>query len=384
MTKRWGSIAALGLAIAAGGATAFQLAPMGSRFEARLTNETPNWLAAVAGKVGVLLKEPVHEEITQLAYGCPIDPSGLPTDKGCMGGDHGFANHFVIYGVRWNDLPPFMLQPGEGARCKKVLNPLANACNVGQTVRFSTQPDCWYCLFKEAQEKAARVKITGCQKGLGHSRGNLMTRSHFGDLQFLHAMANEEAVPPEVTRQKIIEWAEFTWKIAEGKIKPGTQLRTINIPVIQEHFGCSEWTVADIYILGRNPQLLPYVQQIAFGSLLHTVQDSFAAGHAQREESAPGGICPASDFPHPPRLIEFHGYAQQDGHAHDRQDAREALVGNGSSDWPAAVAATRHLVTLRDAGLSWEQVKPAVECLFALVPEARPSGPGEMFTRVPS
>jgi hypothetical protein len=358
---------------------AFQLAPMGSQFEAKLTNETPNWLAKVAGKVGVLLKEPVHEEITQLAFGCPVSPSDLQTDQSCLGGDHGFANHFVIYGVRWNDLPPFRLNNNEGRGCKKILLPLAAACNTSQTVRFATQPDCWYCLFQEAQRSAEKRKIAGCQKGKGIRRGNLMTRSHFGDLQFLHAMANEDGVPPNETRKKVLEWLEFAWKVATREIRPQTRLNAVGIPTIAEHFGCTEWTVADIYILGRNDRLLPRVHEIALGSVLHTVQDSFAGGHTTRESVAPPEICPGTTIAKPPRVVEFHSYIGQDAHKHDARDTRQAMVEALPSQWPLAVEATRQLFELFENRTGWADAKPYLECVFDLAPDARNSSGGDLL-----
>src|SRR5439155_354136 len=150
---------------------AFQIAPLGSRFEARLTNETEARLATIAGLVGVLLKSPVHEEITQLGFGCPVDKEELVNDDSCGGGDAGFVNPYVIYGVRWNDLPPFRLNTGQGEKCRKYGVLAARACNVEQTVRFSTQPDCWYCLFKEAEKRAATKKLTGCEKGSQYEQG---------------------------------------------------------------------------------------------------------------------------------------------------------------------------------------------------------------------
>ena len=71
------------VAVAAGGpalssaAVAFQIAPMGSAFESKLTNETENSLAKAADRLGVLIKGRVHEEITQIGMGCPIEPAQL-------------------------------------------------------------------------------------------------------------------------------------------------------------------------------------------------------------------------------------------------------------------------------------------------------------------
>lgn len=358
----------------------FQLAPLGSQFEAKLTNETPSWLGSVAGQLGLLLKSPVHEEITQLAHGCPQDLPLLSTNVDCAGADRGFASPYVIYGVRWNDLPPFRLTDKEGAQCKR-LRIAGNACNPSQTIRFSTQPECWLCLFNDAEQTAQKKKITGCAKGEPFARGNLMTRSHFGDLQFLHGMASENDVGPEVTREKVLGWLEFAWKVSSREIKPDVPLKSLDIDVMQEHFGCSEWTAADIYILGRTQHLLPRITQIAFGSVLHTVQDSFAAGHVSREETAEAVQCPGTLWPRPPRVLQFHSYGDQDGKKHDAGDNRVALVSAAADQWPLAVEATRNLLEFREAAASWAAVKPYVECLFDLGATAKASAAGDQFRR---
>jgi hypothetical protein len=360
---------------------AFQLAPMGSEFEARLTNETPAWLAVVAGRIGVLLKEPVHEEITQLGFGCPVEVGQLSNDTACRGADRGFASPYVIYGVRWNDLPPFRLRHNEGGSCRKFLVPTA-ACKVDQTVRFSTQPECWYCMFNEAKVKAATRTISGCRKGKGISRGNLLTRSHFGDLQFLHAMAHADGVPASATRQEVMDWLEFAWKVSTREIKADVFLKSIQIPGIQEHFGCSEWRVADIYILGRNQDLLPKLNHIAFGSVLHTVQDSFAGGHTSRESKAASESCPGTAIPRPPRILEFHSYVGQDGHKHDTRDSRPAMIEGSEQRWPEAVEATRRLFELNDSAAKWDDAKLYIACVMDLAPDSRPSSPGDDFRRV--
>ena len=66
---------AAGVLVLSEASMAFQIAPMGSAFESKMTNETENSLATVAGRLGVLIKGRVHEEITQIGMGCPIEPS---------------------------------------------------------------------------------------------------------------------------------------------------------------------------------------------------------------------------------------------------------------------------------------------------------------------
>ncbi len=364
-------------------AGAFQIAPLGSKFEARLTKETDSHLGRIAGAVGVLVKEPVHEEITQLGFGCPVDRDKLVDDGSCRGGDAGYVNPFVIYGVRWNDLPPFRLNVGQGDKCKKYFFINQRACSSDQTVRFATQPDCWYCLFKEAERKATTKKITGCEKGPKYEQGNMMTRSHFGDLQFLHSMANEEGTAPELTRQKILDWIQFAWRVFTKEVAPNTLLRSLDIATIKEHFGCSEWTVADIYILGRTERLLSRIDDIAFGSILHTVQDSFAAAHVTRDTPVQGEQCSSSLKQHRPgRIVEFHTYGAQDGKKHDEGDYRSAMAIGSRDRWPDAVEATRVLFEFYNANATWETARPYVECLFELSPKNRPASPGEHFRRV--
>lgn len=358
-------------------AMAFQIAPMGSAFESKLTNETEDSLADVAGRLGVLIKGRVHEEITQIAMGCPVEPANLAQDATCSTRDLPFVTPYVIYGVRWNDLPPFKLLPDEG-NCTY----LGKSCNVSQTIRFSTQPLCWYCLFKDAEKKAQTKPIVGCSKAQGTFHGNVMTRSHFGDLQFLHAMASEEGVHPGATRAKVLDWLEFAWKVSSREIKPDTFLRDIENTTLKEHFGCTQWRVSDLYILGHQDKLLPYLHHVAFGSVLHTVQDSFAGAHSSREATPPSGMCKDTAFAQPRRIVELHTYGTQDGGLHDEQDTRDAMTRVSAADkWPDAVEATRNLARFYDDRARWSEVQPYMQCLFELADERKDSSPGEPYRR---
>ena len=85
---------AAGVFVLSSASMAFQIAPMGSAFESKLTNETENSLATVAGRVGVLIKGRVHEEITQIGMGCPIEPGTLAQDVSCSFRDLPFATPY--------------------------------------------------------------------------------------------------------------------------------------------------------------------------------------------------------------------------------------------------------------------------------------------------
>ena len=365
----------------------FQIAPLSSGWEEKLTKEPTSSRARVAGKLGRLIKGPVHEEITQLAMGCPAEDKDLPTNTECATADATFANQFINYGVRWNDLPPFLLRPNEGKKCKKIFGS-GQACNASQTIRFSTQPECWYCMFQAAGKIAASGrKIVGCippvrGKGTRIITAHLLARSHYGDLQFLHAMAQEDNLDPARTQSDILGWLEFAWKVATREIPSNTLLRDVNIPVMKDRFHCSGWSVADLYVLGRQDTMLRFIHDIAFGSVLHTVQDSFAEGHAEREPSSVGEKCSAVlALPRPGRIREFHSYAGQDGHFHDAKDLREAMTGTLGGRVSDAVEASRQLATYYGSRSKWAEVEPYVQCLFTLSGEVRQSSAGDQFRR---
>ncbi|WP_342130412.1 hypothetical protein [Hydrogenophaga sp. OTU3427] len=365
------------------GALAFQIGPLGTAHEARLTREPESSLAKAADKVGVLIKGKVHEEITHIGAGCPIERNQLGDDTFCSTQDGMAASPFVIYGVRWNDLPPFALSPGEGD-CKFLGQ--AYVCKP-QTVRFSTQPLCWYCLFKDAEKTAQTKRIVGgCERASPDiARGNLMTRSHFGDLQFLHGMASQDGMHPVLTRAQILDWIEFAWKVSSGEIPTSGRLKDVPLQTFKEHFGCTEWTVADLYLLGRQDTksgLISQIRHIAFGSVLHTVQDSFAAAHVSREPGLSTQTCDGTHFVKPRPIVEFHTYGAQDGTLHDHGDERQAMVtGEGPDDWPSAILATKQLFELNQNGAKWADARVYVECLFELSGDRKSASPGEAFRR---
>ncbi len=382
-------LAAIAIIVAGASRSAygFQIAPLSSVWEEKLTKEPTSNRARIAGRLGRLIKGPVHEELTQLAMGCTTADEELPTNTDCATADAGFATQFINYGVRWNDLPPFSLGPNQGNKCNKIFGS-GKACNVSQTVRFSTQPDCWYCMFNAAEKIAASGrKIVGClpavrEKGSRMITAHLLARSHYGDLQFLHAMAPEDNLDPALTQSDILGWLEFAWKVATREIPRDTLLRDVRIPVMKDRFHCSGWSVADLYVQGRQDTMLRFIHDIAFGSVLHTVQDSFAEGHAERELSRSGEQCSATlPLPRPGRIREFHSYAGQDGHRHDTKDLREAMTGAVAGRVSDAIDASRQLATYYGGRSKWAEVEPYMQCLFALSSESRRSSAGDQFRR---
>jgi hypothetical protein len=303
--------------------------------------------------------EPVHEEITNRIYGCDADI--------CAGSEAAAAPAPVLAGVRWNDDPPFRMSSSQARDTK---------CKVTETIRFETQPGCWVTLFMDANKGAAGGK----KYGPGDA---MLYRTHFGDLQFLHAMASRDGEIAGDTKKHIMGWFEFTWRTSLGEYTLDTRLREIDNPTIQFAFGHSEWRLLDLFTQGASGGLRRRLDDVAFGSLLHTLQDSYAEGHAAREESSGSRQCVGSGITvtAPGAIVEFHAYNHQDHSAHADADSRAAFV-RRMQEPGDVVEMGRALVQARDRKLPWSEVEPVFDCLLTLQRPEAPAGPGD-FVKAP-
>lgn len=215
-------------------ASAHQLSPVGTQAERKFAKR---WGTTIKAEIAISesalhnFSDPVHETLTQRIFGCDGDWDD------CADPDLEYAGPYVIAGLRWNDDPVFMLAPGEAANLP---------CSTKDTVSFVTQTRCWVGLFRDAERKSAADPIYFKQPG----KGTYLTRSHFGDLQFLHAMASEDGEAAGVTKAKILMWAQFTWGVIEGKYRLDTPLRDIPIDGWKTHF-TNGHTVQDLLTMGR-------------------------------------------------------------------------------------------------------------------------------------
>lgn len=344
-------------------AAAWKLSPSGTEQERKVSTLTAGrWERAVSSLVSSRIDnftESVHEEITQRIYGCEGD------GEACASGDMLYASPYVIAGVRWNDDPPFRLDVGEGTKTD---------CKISETIRVTTQPLCWAQLFRDAGRRARAGRPLDAGSG-----ASLLARSHFGDLQFLHAMAERDGEPASETRRRVLMWAEFAWRTSLGEYGLESRLRGVPIAGMTEFFGHTEWRVQDLFTLG-NPPLRRYVHEVAFGTLLHAVEDSFAKGHVEREEGLEGATCPdTARLPMPGRVREFHSYVRQNGSRHGHYDSAEAFKAHMLAERPNVVEVGRALRELNDARAPWEQARPYLECIFALADPQRPASAGADF-----
>lgn len=356
----------VGIAVNLSVGHAYDLSPKGTRLDRKIVEKwsgfLDKYLSRVADKGLAKFKESVHEEITHRVYDCNHEGRDI-----CGDPDAEFASPYVIAGVRWNDDPPFQLKSDQARSldCKietNEKNPI--------TIRFITQPVCWAELFLSAKKTAKENPKARFDQESGAA---LPLRSHFGDLQFIHSMASEDGEDPYVTRDRILGWAEFTWGIVTGDYKLEKWVSEIDVPIIKQVFGKSGWRIQELFTLG-DPSLRNYIADVAFGSLLHMIQDSFAGGHAQRLEPASGEKCFGSNFRKPGPIVEFHSYVGQDSDNHAKADSRNAFIKNRLT--PDAVDVGRVLVDMRSSSTKWVDVKKYMMCVYDLAPNARKSSSG--------
>ena len=125
---------------------------------------------------------------------------------------------------------------------------------------------------------------------------NCMTkRSHFGNLQFLHAMATQVGEPAQTTKQNLMLWLEVMYKLACGDqgISSTDQLATRfpnDFKASTVPLGSA--TLKDL-ILATTPSYgWVKLECRALGICLHTIQDSYAIGHVQRRLLNPQDLAP--------------------------------------------------------------------------------------------
>ena len=299
----------------------------------------------------LLFTSDVHERMTRRAY--EMAGVKLPDD--------------VMTGVRWNDNPPAVR-----------VGALFGGCH-GQDMKPMQEMDCFTSMFRV--DRLAIETLSRREKSIAP------LRSHFGDMQFLHAMAPRAGESAAETRDKVLRWSEFAYRIARGEIGPRVNVhgldgapRTLEPSTakwVSGLFGAPEkklWMVQDIF-LPKSGNL----RLIAFGTFLHLVQDSYSASHIRRAATRlqPNG-CLSYDAVD--AIVEFHTYAEQDTEKHALCDDAPDWLDTPRAGSPMGVMA--ELVRAYDAGKDWMYVKTILEeQVFRLASAPRTARAGRCFER---
>jgi hypothetical protein len=290
------------------------------------------------------VNDPVHETITQEA----LKKAGL------LGANEKYTSPKVweyIRGAIWNDDPEGQLFDANKKRTDDYSSGIT-----------------WYEKFSDAEKKAAKGKAIGPDD-------DLIPRSHFGDLQFLHGMGSQDGEAAKMTQGHIMLWAEFTYKVAIGAIAGTTKVGSVPVAGIPELFPKQkDQTVSELFGIAK----IGDVRQRASGSLLHIIQDTYSSGHVEREKLDGGKKG---------RIVSFLSYANQD---HDKHGRDDAFQGKGSDveklkNVPGAMDAvdkSAQILKFISEKRAWEDVQLYLSMeVLGLVPNPRKSGPGEQYRK---
>lgn len=363
-------IFAIGFSCIATAALAYKLQPKGSDGEKRIVELEEGFFGAfkftLANWLNDYFSTPVHEEITNLTWGCQ---SNGRDDKRCTdwNGDPKIAP--VVYGVQWNDNPPFAITQTSSPKF----------CAVNRTIRLpDLQPECWSLLYYDA-EKNARGAVPYDRR----SGKALIYRVHFGDMQFLHSMASWDGERMRDTKQNIMMWAEFAYKTALGDIETTTEVQRVPVDGFNILFRGNGYDVSSLFTRGL-PAHRGNIPLVAFGSLLHMIQDSFSESHVTRAPaSGECGVLPGTRKAG--RVLEFHSFNRQDFDKHGHRDSRDSHLASMLKNEVNAVTVGRTLKTYLEAKAPWDTVSRYLdECVYAYDAENdwdKPAGPGVNFIR---
>lgn len=218
----------MGALAAASSAAAFQVLPKVSDVDRKISTMGRNPVLDYLGHWFVgsaipIMKSPVHESITLAAIGCN---ASLGSESECVTLEAVREHRILLYGVRWPDDPPFQLNAKSPPRIK--------GCDTGVTLRSTSQPLCWWGLFSDA---GAQAKKKAYIKNPAFGPGDYMLyRSHYGDLQFMHAMGTYDGESAGDTVSRMRMWAEFLWGIASGTTSTGAYIRELGNSPLAAYF----------------------------------------------------------------------------------------------------------------------------------------------------
>jgi hypothetical protein len=193
----------------------------------------------------------------------------------------------------------------------------------------------------------------------------LIARSHYGDLQFFHAMASSDGEKPGETKAKITKWSRFLIDVSTGRIDANKTVAEFS--TAKELFP-SHTTLTIKALFGYAKASDDEVRQRAAGALMHMIQDSHAKGHAERDASGD--------------ITEFHAYGSQDHAQHATHDAWASGADLGkriknTAGAERAIEKCKDVLVLLDQGASTDDVLKYLDAeVLKLAPGATAAGPG--------
>lgn len=313
---------------------------------------------------------PVHEAMTRLAYQCLEAGEEEPLDcRAAYARLPDVARHRLVRSftnrekaASWPDDP------------SREISPLT-AIRYGLAIQFT-------CARKADRNPAFTL-----------AEGGLMCSSHYGALQFLHAMRSSSGEGTEDTRARILDWAMLSYGVAAGQIavdQPycgyfrGQTGSSIAVDLAPPDFAfCEErvesgrripgWRLQTLFALRCGNALLSrrcseitgpegarLARESARGAVLHLIQDSYSQSHAARGPSEPGGaFISIVDCSLP---TAFHFYTGDTATAHRQADSPPDATRNCEGGETAdAITASAELLRFIDRSAPASEVRLYLE-----------------------
>jgi hypothetical protein len=174
----------------------------------------------------------------------------------------------------------------------------------------------------------------------------IIERSHFWDLQFLHAMASSLGEDPHHTLAKIMLWLEIMYKLATDQgVSENDKLGDINIFSV---VNTTTYTLKNFFNDDSQPKASDTIKTLlsansiytglnikrrAIGTCFHVLEDSYAKGHTRRKVLNPGDLLPgkteefkSGTWAQLGEIENFHTYKGQEllGDSHGEHDQWDA------------------------------------------------------------
>ena len=173
----------------------------------------------------------------------------------------------------------------------------------------------------------------------------------------------------------MMAWAEYSYRLS---LRGGLEQLDVEAPVRQfaglaPWFQAEKrhWTGADLFMFGHEYDE-PLIRDMAFGSLLHLLQDSYSQSHVQRDYTADG--LPIE------RLLTYRG---QSSHCHAKAD-RKGPEGKKplATNLRAAIEMGRELIALRERTAPWTEAEGLLRgSAFRLAADVQPAGTGAFTSK---
>jgi hypothetical protein len=100
---------------------------------------------------------------------------------------------------------------------------------------------------------------------------NLIHRSHFGHLQWLHSMGSEDKEPAEITKKDVLRWMEIMYSLAIGAMAPTTLIKDTwlrdGVEDVKHYI-----SIGDLLTFRHKSSV--NIQNRALSSCFHVIQDS--------------------------------------------------------------------------------------------------------------